>query len=389
MATTWTIGAGLCLAIWLYLLGFRGGFWRCDERLTPTPEPADWPAVIAIVPARDEAASIREAITALLAQDYPGPFHVVLVDDESRDGTAEIARRAAAELGAGDRLDVVATSPRPAGWVGKVWAMARGLAHVEAAGLDARYLLFTDADIHHPPHGLRRLVAKAVAEDRDLVSLMVLLARRGASQHLLIPAFVFFFQKLYPFALVNRGRIAAAAGGCMLAARETLARAGGLEAIHDAPIDDCALAAAMRRVGGRLWLGLATDTRSLRPYEGLGGVWRMVARSAYTQLRYSPLLLLATLLAMVATYLAGPLAVLAWPWHGEVPALVLGLAAWGAMAVAFRPNLTLYGEPWPLALLLPVAGLLYALMTLESAWAHHRGRGGVWKGRVGAGAGEG
>ncbi len=386
MTLFWTIAAALSLAIWLYLLAFRGGFWRCGERLGTAPAPAAWPAVVAIVPARDEAASIGEAMSALLAQDYPGPFRVVLVDDESRDGTAAIARARARELDAEARLTVISTRPRPAGWVGKVWAMASGLAHADEAGWDADYLLFTDADIHHPPGNLRRLVATATARDLDLVSLMVRLAREGAAQRLLIPAFVYFFQKLYPFPWVNRGRAAAAAGGCMLVSRARLRQAGGLEAISDALIDDCALARAIRQAGGRLWLGLADDTRSLRPYEGLGGVWQMVARSAYTQLGHSPARLLGTILGMLFTYVAGPFAVLAWPWHGEGSALALGLAAWAAMVVSFRPTLRLYGEAWLLGVLLPLAGILYLLMTMESALSHHRGRGGVWKGRIGAGA---
>lgn len=386
MLTPWTIAAGLCLAIWLYLLFFRGGFWRRGEGLDGAPAPEAWPSVVAVVPARDEAASIGQAIASLLGQDYPGSFRVVLVDDESRDATATIARLTARRLGAEDRLEIVRAVPRPDGWVGKVWAMASGVASLRSGGDEAGYLLFTDADIHHPPDGLRRLVAKAEGDGLDLVSLMVLLAREGTWQRLLIPAFVFFFQKLYPFAWVRRGRRAAAAGGCMLVARETLRRAGGLEAIRGALIDDCALAGVIRDAGGRLWLGLATETRSLRPYEGVAGVWRMVARSAYTQLRYSPALLVATLAGMALVYLAGPLAVFATPWHGDLLALGLGLAAWAAMAVAFRPTLGLYGEPWPLAALLPLAGLLYAFMTLDSAWRHHRGRGGVWKERVGAGA---
>ncbi len=386
MTLFWTITAAVCLTIWFYLFAFRGGFWRGGERLGTAPAPPVWPAVVAIVPARDEAESIGEAISALLAQDYPGPFRVVLVDDESRDGTAGIARARARALDAEARLTVISTRPRPAGWVGKVWAMASGLAHVNDAGWDAAYLLFTDADIHHPPDNLRRLVAMATTRDLDLVSLMVRLAREGAAQRLLIPAFVYFFQKLYPFPWVNRGRSAAAAGGCMLVSRARLRQAGGLEAISGALIDDCALARAIRQADGRLWLGLTEDTRSLRPYDGLGGVWHMVARSAYTQLGHSPLLLLGTLAGLLATYVAGPLAVFAWPWHGDTVALGLGLAAWAAMVISFRPSLRLYGEAGFLGVLLPLAGFLYLLMTMDSALSHHRGRGGVWKGRIGAGA---
>ena len=379
MSVTWTLAGVLPLAIWLYLLAFRGGFWRLTEFLEEAPPPAAWPEVVAIVPARDEVGTIAETVSALLAQDYPGRFSVVLADDQSRDGTAEAARAAAA---GDERLTIVRTGDLPPDWTGKVRAMATAVAESARRHPQAEFLLFTDADIHHPPDGLRRLVAKAEAERLDLTSLMVLLAREGGWQVLLIPAFVFFFRKLYPFAWVNRGRAAAAAGGCMLVRAGTLRRAGGLEAIRDEVIDDCALARAIRNAGGRLWLGLTREWRSLRPYDGLGGVWRMVARSAYTQLDHSALALVGTVLAMALTYLAAPVTVLAWPWHGEAMAGLAGLAAWILSATAFRPMLSFYGAGAVLAPLLPLAGVVYTAMTVDSARRHWQGRGAAWKGRV-------
>ncbi len=381
-----TIAAAASVAIWLYLLLGRGRFWRAATPLDgPAPARRLWPAVAAIIPARDEAATIAPVVASVLAQDYPGPFAVLLVDDHSTDGTAALAARAADVAG---RLTVVAAAPLPAGWAGKVWALSEGVARAAAATPDARYLWFTDADIAHDPDTLRRLVAKAEAGDCDLVSLMVGLACRGFWDRLLIPPFVFFFRMLYPFAWVNDPRrgTAAAAGGCLLVRRDALDRAGGLAAIRGALIDDCALAARIagdgRDGGGRLWLGLTDRSRSIRPYAGLAGIWRMVARSAYTQLNRSPLLLGGTLVGMALTYLAPPLAVLAYPLHGAVSAAVAGLVAWTLMAAAIAPTLRLYHQPAALGLALPAAALLYCAMTVDSALRHATGRGGRWKGRV-------
>lgn len=386
MPSAWSLAALAPLAVWLYLTCFRGGFWRADVRLGQhLAEPAAWPDVVIVVPARDEAETIAETVGSLLRQDYPGAFSVIVADDQSSDDTGGIARAAAADLGGAGRLAVVRCGALPEGWAGKVWAMATGARAAQARHPDARLLLFTDADIRHPPSGLRRLVAKAEAERLDLASLMVLLARRGAWQRLLIPAFVYFFQKLYPFPWVNdpARSIAAAAGGCMLVRTETLRRAGGLAAIRSAVIDDCTLARLISRHGGRLWLGLSEEVRSLRPYDGLGGVWGMVVRSAYSQLGYSPWVLAGTVAGMLVAYPSAPLVALSWPWHGDGLALALGLCAWALMALTFRPTLMIYGEHVSLAPLLPLAGLLYSLMTIDSSYRHWRGRGAAWKGRTG------
>jgi hopene-associated glycosyltransferase HpnB len=384
----WTGLAAASLAAWIYLVFAHGRYWMGDQRLSrPDPEPREWPAVCAIVPARDEAPLVAHSVGSLLRQDYPGPLHVLLVDDESEDGTAEAARAVAEASGRADRFEAVRTAPRPEGWVGKMWAVHTGVAQAGERHPDAPYLWLSDADVAATPTTLRRLVARAEAERLDLVSLMVRLRSVSGWERLLIPAFVYFFQKLFPFPRVNdpASRTAAAAGGCVLLRRDALARAGGIEAIGGAVIDDCALGAAIKR-DGRVWLGLAEDERSVRPYSGLGEIWDMVARSAYDQLRYSPVLLLGTLLGLGLLYGVPWLALVSYPVHGDPVAALLGGAAWLALSISFLPTLALY-ELSPLrAPLLPVAGMLYAAMTFDSARRHHRGAGARWKGRALTGA---
>jgi len=384
--------AGLALAAWLYLLLLHGRFWLADQRLPATATaPAHWPGVVALVPARDEADVIGAAVERLLAQHYDGEFRVVVIDDESRDGTGDATRSAAGRNPQAARLTVLRAPPREAGWVGKLWALESGRRWATAEGIAPAYWWLTDADIGHAPDTLARLVAKAEGERRALVSLMVRLWCQSAWERLLIPAFVFFFQKLYPFPRANddHDRLAAAAGGCMLLRADSLAAAGGLAAIKGALIDDCSLAACLKpqalAEGRGIWVGLAERSHSLRPYRGLGEIWRMVARSAYTQLRHSPLLLLGTLLGMLLLYLVPPLLALTWPWHGDPVAALAALAAWLAMALAEAPTLRLYGLSPLRGLLLPLAGLLYSAMTFDSARRHWQGRGGLWKGRVAAG----
>ena len=377
MAVALTILAALSLAVWLYLLFGHGGFWRADQRLDAPGDTLDaWPAVAAVVPARNEAAVIGQTLRSLLAQDYPGDLVVIVVDDESDDGTAELAR------GADDRVVVVGGVARPAGWVGKTWALAQGVEAAAVAAPEARYLWFSDADIEHRPGVLRALVAKAEAERLDLVSLMARLHCARAWERLLIPAFVFFFQMLYPFRRVNdpARATAAAAGGCMLVRRDALAAAGGLDAIAGALIDDCALARALKP-GGPIWLGLATESRSIRAYAGLGEIWDMVARSAYTQLGHSPMLLAGTVVGMTLIYLVPPATAIAGVFGGFGPAAGLGAAGWLAMAVGYAPTLRFYRQPAVAGVVLPAVATLYTLMTLDSALRWRRGEGGRWKGR--------
>ena len=370
--------ASAALAAWLYLTARRGGFWRASVRVeqNPAPRPVSWPAVVAVVPARDEAEVIGASLASLLHQDYPGAFDVILVDDQSRDGTAALARQAAA---AADRLTVISGRYSPPGWGGKVWAMQQGLDCVRRLRRPPRYVLFTDADIVFDRATLRQLVARAEADELVLTSLMVKLRCESVAERLFIPAFIFFFQMIYPFAWVNRPRhrMAAAAGGCMLARFSALTAAGGLEAIRGALIDDCALARRMKAVGP-IWVGLTDRVHSLRPYPQVTDIRRMVARTAYDQLRYSPLLLAGTIAGMALTYLAPPLITL----FGTGWAQLLAAAAWALMILAFQPTLRFYRlSPWR-ALALPGVALAYMAFTLDSAYQHSRGRGGLWKGRV-------
>ena len=375
------LGLGLiAVGAWVYLLIGRGGFWLAKERDVmppPGPAPTRWPSVTAVVPARNEADVIDAAVGGLLSQAYPGRLDVVVVDDASADETAGRARAAADRLGFGPRLTVIEGRPLPAGWTGKLWAVSQG---VEAAGASAPdYLWLTDADIAHEPDVLRGLVVRAEAGRLALVSRMARLQTGTWPEKLLIPAFVFFFDMLFPFARVNdpRRKLAAAAGGCMLVRSDALAAAGGIAAIRGEIIDDCALAARLK-AQGPIRLELTRKSTSLRPYRTLGEIGRMVSRSAYAQLRYSPWLLAGTVFGMTLIYVAPPVLAIA----GTGPTRWLGLAAWAMMAIAYQPMLRYFrlSPLWGLAL--PLIGVLYTLFTLQSAIQVWRGKGGMWKGRA-------
>jgi len=366
------------LAAWAWLLLLRGGFWRAAETdMGEVPDPARWPSVTAIVPARDEAAVIATSLASLLAQDYPGDFRIILVDDNSTDGTAAIARNL------GDRrLTVITGQPLAPGWTGKLWAVAQG---VEAAGAPER-LWLTDADIAHAPDTLRSLVARAEAGSLVLNSLMARLRTESLAEKAIVPAFVWFFQMLYPFRWANRADhpLAAAAGGCMLLDTAAFARAGDVAAIRSAIIDDCALGALMKRQGA-IRLSLTTRSRSLRAY-GLSDLFAMIARSAYAQLHYLPLLLIGTLLALALIFLAPPLLMV-----GALGAAGLyGTIAFALMMGLYQPTLRFYDRSPLWALALPAIAVFYGAATFWSAVQHWRGRGGMWKGRaqaaIGAGA---
>ena len=370
--------ACLVLAVWIYLIAFHGGFWLMRERddLNEPEPPRAWPRVTAIIPARDEAKLLPKSLGSLLAQDYLGGFSIVLVDDQSSDGTAAAARLLAANA----KFDVAIVSGQalPAGWAGKVWAMHQGVAHLETSGDRPDYLLFTDADIEYAPDALRSLVTRAKHRNLVLTSIMAKLNCESFAARALIPAFVFFFQMLYPFPWVNRGtaKTAAAAGGCMLVNRRALERAGGVGKIRGALIDDCALAALLK-AQGPVWLGLSTRVRSLRAYPRLGNIRSMVARSAYAQLRYSPFLLIATILAMIFAYLAPPF----FAVFGSFPANILAFATCALMTLAYLPILQFYRISPIWAVALPAIAAAYAAFTLDSAYQHWRGSGGLWKGR--------
>ncbi|MFA1548377.1 glycosyltransferase [Actinomadura chokoriensis] len=367
----------VALTGWLYLALGHGAFWRTGPGLPPGDDPREWPEVAAVIPARDEAAVIPETLPTLLAQEYPGVFRVVLVDDGSRDGTAETA--------AGLADQVVSARDRPEGWAGKVWAMSEG---VRAAG-DPDFYLFTDADIAYEPGTVGRLVREAVDGPRDLVSQMATLSVRTRWERVIVPAFVYFFAQLYPFRRVTRdgARTAAAAGGCMLVRRAALEKAGGLDGIRGALIDDVALGRLIKRAGGRCRLDLSRDVVSRRPYPRLADLWTMIARSAYHQLRYSPALLAGTVLGLLLLYAAPPAAALAGGLTARPVPLGAGALAWTIMTLTYVPMLRFYGLSPLRAVALPAVALMYAAMTVDSARRHRAGRGGEWKGRLAAGPG--
>jgi hopene-associated glycosyltransferase HpnB len=372
-------------AAWIGLAVCRGRFW--DSRADRLRDPVDGniaPDVRAVVPARNEADVVARTVASLLAQEYAGRLTLTLVDDRSDDGTAEVAGATIARFDAGGRAGVTQARPRPDEWTGKMWALAEGVATARAGGATPAYWWFTDADVEHDPDTLARLVATAVADDRALVSQMVELHCASPAERLLIPAFVFFFRMLYPFAWVNDDRraTAAAAGGCTLIADDALRAIGGIERIKDALIDDCALAAAVKGNGGGLSLGLATRSRSIRPYASVGAVWSMVARTAYTQLAYSPALLAGTVAGMLLLYYVPVAATFAGLRRRRADLALPGAIAWVTMALTYAPTLRLYRQNPLGAFALPLAGGLYTAMTIDSARRHLIGRGGSWKGRT-------
>ncbi len=398
--------ASIPLAIWLYLTLARGQFWRLrpfDDDAAPHPPPQKWPRVVAIIPARNEAETIGQSVAALLQQDYPGELSVILVDDHSEDATSAIAQRTAQEKNAASRLTIRAASELPPGWTGKLWALHEGAAAAASPVVQtplssraergicfsppadehaaaAAYFWFTDADIVHAPDTLRRLVARAEQNKLDLVSLMVLLQARTFPERALIPAFLYFFLQLYPPSWIAdpRARTAGAAGGCVLLRREALEGIGGFAAIRSEVIDDCALARAVKQCGGRIWMGLTRASVSLRAYGTFAEIRDLIARTAFTQLRYSTLLLAGTLAGLFLTYLA-PAALLFAP--GPAPR-ILALATWLLMSLTFLPTVRFYRLSPLWAPLLPLTALFYAYATWLSALRYWRNRGGQWKGRA-------
>lgn len=387
------------IVIWAGLLVVWGQFWRTDQRLPLEIAPlSNWPSVCAVIPARNEADVLPISLKSLLAQDYPGEFKIILVDDQSTDGTAAVAQQTADQMGKNHSLQILKGQPLPPSWTGKLWAMEQGTQQAQISNPD--YILLTDADIQHDNLNLQRLVSLAETQQLDLVSIMVKLRCQSIWEKLLIPAFVFFFQKLYPFRWVNnpKRRMAAAAGGCILLHTDALTRIGGMQVLRNTLIDDCSLAAAVKSSGsqssssnsnssldraqGRIWLGLSTETISLRPYDTLTTIWDMVARTAFTQLNYSPLLLIGTLVGMALVYLLAPLSLVVGISTGNLNVAIAGLIGWSLMTIAYWPMVRFYQCPMGFATLLPLIGLLYTGMTLDSALRHWRGQGGAWKGRV-------
>jgi hopene-associated glycosyltransferase HpnB len=370
--------AALCLALWVYLLGARGGFWLASVRDNAAPPaPATWPAVAAVIPARNESEFIAASVKSLLEQDYPGALSIVVVDDDSDDGTGRLAREVGAAAPANRSVTVVEGHGPPPGWTGKLWAQNQGIAAAVAAKPDL--LLLTDADIVHAPDTLSWLVRQSRDRGTVLTSLMAKLRCESWAERIHVPAFIFFFQMLYPFQWVERpkARTAAAAGGCMLVNAKALREAGGIESLRNDLIDDCALARRLK-TRGPIWLGLSERVRSLRPYASLEEVRSMVARTAYAQLHYSLLELAGTVAGMSLMFLVPPILAL----FAEGPARWMGLAAYLAMVLAFQPVLRFYRRSPLWGFALPAIAALYTLYTLDSAYRHLRRRGGQWKGRV-------
>lgn len=372
---------GVCLAIWIVLTFFRGAFWqlrRFDDDLNAPVPPKRPPRVTAVLPARNEEQTIAETVESLIAQDYPGEFRIIVVDDHSEDQTSLLAQRAAKARGAAERVTILAAAPLQPGWTGKLWAMQQGIEHAEASAPE--YFWLTDADIVHASDTLRRLVSRAEGQQLDLASLMVLLQAKTLPERLLIPPFLYFFLKLYPPRWIAdpKSRTAGAAGGCVLLRSNALQRFGGLAAIRTAVIDDCSLARAVKLTGGRIWMGLTRKSISLRAYDTFGEIRDLIARTAFTQLNYSALLLFGTLLGMLLTYVLP--VVLAF----DTQPLVwrISLAAWALMIITYLPTVRFYKLSPLWALTLPLAALFYSYSTCVSAVRYWLGQGGQWKGRA-------
>jgi hopene-associated glycosyltransferase HpnB len=366
------------LAIWIYLFLARGNFWQLYEDDIVPKSLGDWPLVAVVVPARNEAETIAQSVDSLAKQDYPGEFHIIVVDDHSEDGTAALARNAAEVSGAAERVSIHSAAVLPQGWTGKLWALNEGVQ--EAAKHLPEFFWFTDADIEHTPDTLRRLVFRAEKEPLDLASLMVLLQAKTFPERLLIPPFLYFFLMLYPPRWIAdpKARTAGAAGGCILLRREALERIGGFAAIRGKVIDDCALARAVKKSGGEIWMGLTRASVSLRGYGSFAEIRNMIARTAFSQLHYSLFFLVVTLAGLVVTFLL--------PWFsfpsGEDPAWFLASTAICLMTVMFGVTVRFYRLAWPYALTLPLAVVYYGYATCVSAARYWLGRGGQWKGRA-------
>ena len=379
------------LIIWIYLLVFRGKFWLADQQLLSTSETEienreHWPSIYVIIPARNEEKLLGITLNSLLNQDYLGRLKIILVDDHSKDNTVNIANFLAQQGHNYTKLEVISAVDLPSGWTGKLWAINQGINYAKKQIPAPDYFLLTDADIEHFSTNIRQLVVKAEQENLALVSLMVKLQCETIAEKLMIPAFVFFFQKLYPFKWVNNpgNTTAAAAGGCILIRHQNLDEVGGIEVIKNALIDDCALAKAVQQksTNKKIWLGLTNETRSRRSYPDLMSIWNMVARTAFTQLNYSPFLLVVTVIGMKLVYLIPSLGIILGVIFGWWPVVAIALLARLLIFLAYLPIIRFYRLSPIYAMSLPTVALIYILITIDSAWRHWRGRGGYWKGRV-------
>ncbi|NIW04243.1 MAG: glycosyltransferase [Gammaproteobacteria bacterium] len=362
--------ATLAAALWLgaLLAPWRPCLTREFLEATPGSAPEPLRDVSVLIPARDEAGSIDATLDALLAQG--GSSTVIVIDDLSKDATAEKARNYA-----GRGVTLVPGTPPPPGWTGKLWALEQGRRFVRTP-----LVLLLDADIEMAPGMLAAMRRRLRSDDLSLLSLMATLRMETFWEKLLMPAFVFFFKLIYPFRLSNSRspHVAAAAGGCVLLRTQALDEIGGFARIRSHLIDDCALARAFKAAGLTTWIGLSRSVRSRRSYPRLAGVWGTVARTAYTQLRRSPTLLLCCSVVMITAFLA-PLAGVV---SASPPARAAGAAALVAMCLCYAPVLRYYRRSLGWCALLPFIGMLYLMMTWSSAMDSWRGRGAVWRGRV-------
>jgi hopene-associated glycosyltransferase HpnB len=376
MSVLATSVATLTALTWSYLVLARGAFWRVKSSKTDANGTRFSGGIVAIVPARNEAELIGPVVTSLLNQSVAMP--VVLVDDESTDGTADVARHASEKAGKADSLIVIQSKPLPAGWTGKLWALHQGIERARAS--NPAWLMLADADVLHGPETVANLGLIASHGHYDLASFMVKLHCESLPEKLLIPAFVYFFFMLYPPSWIRATRrsTAGAAGGCMLLRAGALERAGGLESIRGAVIDDCSMARLLKQHGGRLWIGLTDQSQSLRRYETFSDVEHMISRTAFNQLKHSSLLLLGTIAGMIITYLAPPALLLT----RSRLTIVLGAAAWAAMTITYSAMVRYYRLNPAWALTLPLAALFYLGATMHSAVKYWNGTGGDWKGRV-------
>lgn len=371
----------LTLIFWLYALLSKVRFWQI--RTSPVPSPPaqekNWPQIVAVIPARNEAETIASTLQSLLTQSYPGEFSVILVNDHSEDETVSNAEACARQLGKEKQLIILNAPELPPRWSGKVWAMQQGFLHCEKVHLRPQYILFTDADITHSEDSLHELACRAYRDKLSLVSFMVKLNCQSFAEKLMIPAFVYFFRMLYPFEKVNNpnSSIAAAAGGVMLVERAVLRKSQGLAKIHNALIDDCALAKVIQKEGS-LWLGMTASTISSRQYSSFGEIWTMIARTAFFQLRNSFLRLMGCIVGMALIFIVPPALTLA---SSGIPQII-GALAWAMIAITYAPMLRFYKRSLLWAPFLPIIALLFLGATLDSARRHYLGHGGSWKGRA-------
>lgn len=371
--------SALSLAISVYILLGRGFFWRVrDSELLEAASSNARANVVAIVPARNEAAVIGRAVQSLLRQQIEPKLHVIVVDDASEDETNAEAFKTAREIGKSQGLTVLKGSPLASGWTGKLWALSQGVEH--ALTLHPDYLLFTDADIVHGHGSVEALVSVAQSNGCDLASLMVKLACESFAERALIPAFVFFFLQLYPPAWTSsrQRKTAGAAGGCILIRPQALARIGGLAAIRHAVIDDCTLAKAVKRTGGHIWMGVTARTYSIRSYGAFSEIGQMISRTAFSQLHHSALLLLGTVIAMAVTYVLPVVALCT----GKPLLMAIGGAAWMLMAASYVPAVRFYKQSLLSSFALPAIAVFYTGATITSAIRYWTGKGGKWKGRL-------